>query len=87
MRDLEAQLLALEKQHSAGVPSATQSHGLLGQLSVLKEDIHALKKEHGGCVSAVPGELCEHCVSVVKVRLHMILENDRRNQRMLKYKA
>jgi hypothetical protein len=80
---IEAQLIALESSVQSRVQTNVlnnaQAKALADELANLRKDMVALRQEHGGCVSAVPGEMCEHCVSVVKLRLYKLLERDRRS--------
>jgi hypothetical protein len=78
---IEAQLIALEgsvqSRVQCNVLNTAQAKALADELANLRKDMVALRQEHGGCVSAVAGEMCEHCVSVVKLRLYKLLERER----------
>src|SRR5262249_33794465 len=86
LHPFEAHLVALQTNLKAQVEQKAiqpgQASYLSNELDVLRQDMASLRQHHGGCVSAVPGEVCEHCLSVVKVRLHMLLERDRRARRL-----
>ncbi len=85
MHPFEIQLLALETHMAASSAEwknakpelATSPDYVVQQIRVLRKDVEKLRGYHG-CVSAVLGDVCEHCLAVVQVRLRMILEADRR---------
>jgi hypothetical protein len=86
MHPFEAHLLTLQRnlqaQGASSVQNPAYTSAMASELAGLRQDISALQEDHGGCVSAIPGELCEHCLSVIKMRLHMLLERDRRGLRV-----
>jgi len=82
---VEAQIVAAQQnlaiRSSLNPVSAAAAESLDLELQRLRLDLNALRSEYDGCVSALPGQVCEHCASVIAVRLRMIVERDRRNRK------